>query len=330
MGRIKSRFLAQQLPLMMALMLLTYSININKLRASEKTEKTIPVLFVAAQQPTEQLRKALETQLRVKMPSRKVAFFDLQNLVKRDLEQILKNADQCALAIGPEATQRMLSIRQPINHFSILTSRNLLDKLHRVYQRLGIEVTGIYEEQPLQRQLFLAKAINDQLQDIAIILNQKDKYYLPEYQATAGKLGLSVKYRVLKAADSPEKYMGDIADPDTFLMLTNNNQLYVKSKLSALVLAAYYQQIKLIGNRFENAKTGALASIYTPTTTLAIEAISDFVESCKGEPTSAPRYAKSFSVIINQQIANNLNMSNLNANQLSKLITQMENSQEVE
>lgn len=309
---------------------LAFTLNIKSLQVIEQSEKVIPVLFFSSQQPTEQLRKALETQLRVKMETRKFEFIDLMGMPKRDLEQIMRNADNCALAIGPEATQKMLAIREPINHFSILTSRNLLDKLHRVYQRLNVNISGIYEEQPLERQVFLARAINSEIENIAIILNQKDKYYLSEYRETAGKLGLGIQYRILKAADSPEKFMGDIADPDTYLMLTNNEQLYDKSKLSAMVLAAYYQQIKLIGNRFENAKTGTLASIYTPTTTLAIEAVSDFAESCDLPKIAPPRYAKSFSVIINQQIANNLNMGQLNANQLSKLITQMENRQVVE
>ena len=292
---------------------------------NDSGQKDTLVFFQRSNAEQDKFLKALETQLTTKMPNRRFQFIDLTRSTKRELEGYFKSAGQCAMAVGPFATQKMLTVRKPINYFSVFTSRNLLDQLNRVYRRLGISVSGIYEEQPFERQIYLSKALNASLNSIGLLLDQKDKYYLPEFQSIALENKLALNYRILGAADSPEKYLSDVASVDTYLLLTNNNQLFMKSKLASLVLSAYYQQVKLIGNRYEDAKVGTLASVYTPPTTLAIEAVSEFKSVCESGQIEPPRYAKSFSVIINKQIAENLNMVDLNANQLSKHIAQMEN-----
>jgi len=283
------------------------------------------IFYQGKSEQLDKFRQALEIQLKLKMPQSTFNFVDLTNLSKRDLEEHFANTASCAMAIGPYATQKMLSVRKNINHFSVLASRNLLDKLHRVYARLGIKVSGIYEEQPFYRQIFLSKALAPGLEEIGLLLNQKDKYYLSEYQSIAEQHGLTLNYRILNASDSPEKYLADVADQENYLLLTNNSQLFMKSKLAAMVLTAYYQQVKLIGNRYQDAEVGTLASIYTPSTTLAIEASNEFKLACEQSELAKPRYAESFSVIINKQIAENLNMGNINTNQLSKSVTQLEN-----
>jgi hypothetical protein len=271
-------------------------------------------------------RLLLEKQLKLKMPGHAFRFVDLSSKEKRDLAVEFQLASHCVMAIGPDATQKMLTLRKPGIYYSLQTSRLLLDKLHRIYKPLNVEVSGIYQEQPLARQIYLAKALSPDLTSIRVLLDQKDKYYLNEYQDLARSQGLSLDYQILRAADSPEKYLGPTETESDYLLLTNNNQLYMKSKLAALVLTAYYQRIRLIGSRLEDVQTGTLASIYTPLTTLAIEASNDFKDMCQSRQIAPPRYAKSFSVAINRQIAENLGLTNIDANQLSKQITSMDNS----
>lgn len=296
----------------------------NKATQSKNPKDNILIFYQSDSSEVEKFRQALIPQLNTKMPDHSVSYLDLTNMTKRQLEQSLANSNNCAMGIGPAAIQKLLATRKSLNYFAVQVSRNLLDKLSRIYERLGIYVGGIYEEQPFHRQIYLSKAINPELSDIGILLNQKDKYYLPEYQWLAGQHTLNLNYRILHSSSAPERYLTDIARNDAYLLITNNSQLYMHSKLAALVLSSFHQQVKLIGNRYQDAKTGTLASIYTSPTTLAIEASSEFKALCEDKEKKLPRYANSFSVYVNQHIANNLNMKNLTENELSTKITRME------
>lgn len=270
------------------------------------------------------LVQALKQQLPLKLNNFNFQFVDLTNYTQKQIESILLQANNCALTIGSSATQKVLSVRKPINLFSISISRNLLDKLHSVYARLGIFVSGIYQEQPLKRQVYLAKAMQPELKSVGILLEQADKFYLPEYQQIAVENNLQLKYRILSTSDSPEKYLTQVADESSYLFITNNPQLFAKSKLAALVLSAYYHQIKLVGSQYDDAKIGALASVYTSPTALAIETSSELKQLCLSGEKNPPRYANSFSVVINQQIAENFGVNQLKANGLSRSINQKE------
>lgn len=319
---------SQPLKLVLGLLLILATLSSNqKILAAEQGiqgQDEILVFYQNDSTEIEKFRRALVPQLNLKMPNRKVRYIDLTDMTKRALERSLINSSNCAMGIGPAAIQKLLTTRKPLNYFAVQVSRNLLDKLNRVYERLGIHVSGIYEEQPFHRQIYLSKAINQNLTDIGILLNQKDKYYLPEYQWLTGQHSLNLNYRILHSSGAPEKYLSDIARNDAYLLITNNSQLYMRSKLAALVLSSFHQQVKLIGNRYQDAKIGTLASIYTSPTTLAIEASSEFKALCENKQKKLPRFANSFSVYVNQHIADNLKIKNLTENELSTKITQME------
>ncbi len=160
-----------------------------------------------------------------------------------------------------------------------------------------------------------------------MLLDQTDKYYLPEYLKLAEKHNLKLKYRILKPSDSAEKYLQEMADENTYFLVTHNRQLANESRLASLVMSAYYQNIKLIGNRYQNLKTGTLASIYTSAAALASEAGKSFKQLCESDELPAPRFAKNFNVAINKQIAENTKMNRLSGSILTQQITDMESRQ---
>ncbi|WP_444994205.1 ABC transporter substrate binding protein [Aliikangiella sp. IMCC44359] len=301
--------------------------NNTPINLSKPASYSIPVFYENTLADKAIFLQALRLQLEQKLAGRNINFIDVSQMSKREIEAQLESAHYCAMGIGEVATKKMLSVRKPINHFSVLVSRNILDQLNRVYSRLGIQLTGIYQEQPFSRQLFLSKALNPNIKSVAILLDQSDKYRLPEYIDIAQKYDIKLNFQILRPNDPPEKYLTKITQTGSYLLITNNQQLFMKSKLAALVLSAYYRQINLIGSRFEDAKIGTLASIYTAPTSLSIETSSEFKKLCENQQLMPPRYAKSFSVIINKQIAGNMKLHDINTNELSKQINQMEAEQ---
>ncbi|TQV80296.1 hypothetical protein [Aliikangiella coralliicola] len=320
---------------------------------SEKNQYNLLIFHDNMSEVQNQFSQSLQAQLLLKMPDYNYELIDTSSKSRKKIEAHLTQPASCAVTIGAVATQKVLSVRHPVYIFSLYVPRYKLDNLYRIYQKLGIPLSGIYEEQPFTRQMFLAKALNPELNQVNILLGQADKFYLREFQKLASENQLSLNYQILKPADTPEKFLNNVTKPTDFLLILNNAQLFQNSKLTGVVLAAYYQKVNLIGNRIEHAKIGTLASIYTSPNTLAIETTGELKKICEAkinqnnkpegktksnsgknnrdknqsDSQTKPRFANSFSVIINDQIAQNMQLGNLSSNELSKQVTRMENEQ---
>lgn len=272
----------------------------------------------------EKLAGVLLSELQQKVVELQVTLAETSNRSRNQLEQFLGSEAGCSITIGSIATQKILSARSQKSIFAVKVPRHKLDQLNRIYQRLGSFVTGLYEEQPFERQILLAKSLSSDLKEISVLLGQSDKYYLTDYQQIAERHELKLAFQLLRPTDPPEKYLKNVAKSGGWLALTNNGELFQSSKLAGLVLAAYYQKVNLLGNKLEDSKSGALASIYTSINSLANEVIPDIRALCVANTQRPPRYAKNFSVEINQHIADNTNVRNLDAGKITKQIREIE------
>ncbi|MCW9018453.1 MAG: hypothetical protein OQJ89_15880, partial [Kangiellaceae bacterium] len=284
----------------------------------------VTVFYQRNNSQDEKLADVMLTQLQQKLPALQAELAETSNMSRNQLEQFLGSEHGCSITVGSIATQKVLSARSKKSIFAIKVPRHKLDQLKRIYQRLGIFVTGLYEEQPFARQVLLAESLSSDLEVISILLGQSDKYYLADYQRIAQQYEMELAFQLLRPTDPPEKYLKNVAESGGWLALTNNDELFQSSKLAGLVLAAYYQKVNLLGNKLEDSKSGALASIYTSINSLANEAIPDIRALCVTNTRRPPRYAKNFSVEINQHIADNTNVRNLDAGKITKQIQEIE------
>ena len=273
--------------------------------------------------------ESLLFQLKSERPQYHYQLVNIAQLSKNAINAYYNQATHCAVTIGLETTQKILSLRNPVKTFALSLSRLQLDKLNQTYQRLNIEVSGIYKEQSFARQIALAQALEPELKQVGSLFGQADKYYLPEFQQTANEKGFQLNFQILQMANSGESYLTRVVDNNGYFVLLNNSQIYQKSKLANLVLAASHHQIKLIGNLFESSQLGAIASVYTPTNELLKEASKDISAYCQNNPTAqsakiSPHYAKGFSVMVNHPMAENFGISELNIYDLTNKIATME------
>ncbi|MGX5173803.1 hypothetical protein ACUR5C_07255 [Aliikangiella sp. IMCC44653] len=297
----------------------------NDLMSLNQAERAIlPVFYQGSQPELLTLVKSIEPQLKLKLTGHQVKLINIKELTKKEIESLFNGVNDCAVTIGPIATQKIASIRNKTPLFSLLVSKTQLDQLHHVYARLGVPISGIYHEQPPLRQLLLAKTITPDLNKVALFFDQADKYQLANLKNIASQLNLDLAFQILFSSDPPEKFLSKIVADEGVLLISNNRDIYTESKLAAVVLSAYYRNIKLIGNIFEHSEIGALASIYTATTALSIEASNQISEECQLNQFSPPRYANSFSVVINHKIAESLRLKNNNENEISRQIATAE------
>jgi len=292
-----------------------------------RPDKFVAILFDNQEKSQKLLLASIQDLFYTHTNGLKPLYINSHQLNELELKTKLNQDISCALTIGTDVTKRVLSTRPEIPLFSINVSKLELDKFHSVYQRLSVFISGIYEEQSLLRQVLLAKAILPDLQAVSVLYNQADKYYLKEDTNQLKGLGMKLNYSLLQNSDSPQKFLADLSPQDNnFLMLSNNRLLFNKSRLAGLVLTANQMKTKIIGSRQVDIAQGAIASVYTPETSLALEALEDIERLCQSEFRPNPRYARNFNVGVNKHIASASasNKQEIEANELYRSIIEQE------
>jgi ABC-type uncharacterized transport system substrate-binding protein len=291
--------------------LLCFVISSSTLKAQTRiinSAQSIVIFFQPEGHQQTELIEYLQLQLSKDLPNIELTLVDIKQLTKSEIKTYLDTSPLCSVSIGEDTTKKVLSLRSSVKAYAINVSHNQLSKLTRTYKRLNVIVSGIYQEQSFKRQVLLAKALQPGLEKISTLVGQVDKFYLPDFMKVAKESELPLNFKILQRADTAEHFITTIANKNDFVLILNNQQLYTKPKLASLILTATRHQIRLIGNGINSAKIGMLASIYTPTTSLARESSNDIKRFCQMGLEMKPHFAKDFSVSINHKISETLNL----------------------
>jgi len=291
-------------------------------------KKVFPVLYDSFDDRASPLIKTLNNWFSQKEPSLSPLFRDLRQMTDAQIEQTLSSPPHCAVTIGLTSTRRALAARTRSKLYSLLVSKEELDGLARTYQQLSLYISGIYEEQSFIRQLYLAQALGTTPVKAIILLDQKNRFYLPELLDIAAKESVSLKYKILRRPESPNDFIDTLAEKNDYLLLQNQSSQSSDAKMANLVLSAYRNNVRLIGSRTSDTAAGALASVYTPTNALAQQAVAEISELCEQKKFRPPHYAKRYAVNLNRKIADNLGLSRLRAESLTQHLNLMDRNKQ--
>ena len=292
---------------------------------STKADKYVGIFFSGQDKSHQEILELVQESFYSRVEGFKPIYINTHRLGELALKERVNQDMSCAVSISSDVSKRVLSVRAKIPLFTMNVPRHELDKLRRVYERLGVRVSGIYEEQSLERQVFLAESISPTNKRLAILYNQKDKYYSEPDRAEIKKLGFELDFNILQNTDTPQKYLSKVTDgKGSILLLTNNQSLYTESRVKALVLDANRQKIRLIGNRQVDFEQGALMSIYTPPESLVMETLGEIASFCFNSEDHLPKYADEFTVSLNSNIANAMAENEINAEKLNRKVRDIE------
>lgn len=248
------------------------------------------------------------------------------------LQRILRGSHKCILTVSDESLNKVLGTRTNIPIFSTLVSRFNLDILSQKYHQLGVNLSGIYHEQPIFRQVLLAKAINQNLKSFSVILGRKTRYYLKTYQQLANTFNLELSFIILKRNSTPNSFLANKKLEHEILLTINDDHHYSEENLKSLFMLANKNNISIIGNKARDTKLAAIASIQTDLAKLPLQIASELKSICrryKNEGDSPVKltpaiYSQDFEVSVNQQIAASIGQSNLDKADLRDKIMQMQ------
>jgi len=149
--------------LMASLILLVSSFSLNAQQPALPSPQSIIIFYQFEDNQQTKLIESLQAQLTKDRLNIELKTVDINKLTKKELKRNFDGTSICSISIGENTTKKILSLRSKIKTFALNVSRNQLNKLNQIYKRLNIEVSGIYQEQSLSRQILLARALQPEL-----------------------------------------------------------------------------------------------------------------------------------------------------------------------
>jgi ABC-type uncharacterized transport system substrate-binding protein len=212
------------------------------------------------------------------------------------------------IAVGPAALRALLQQNVDGVIISVYTSglayRGILDG---VPGPRAAAVTAIYAEPSPALQLRLITLLYKQAVTVAVILSEKTAYLEPLLQRAAAQAGSVLRIEHFTAASNLNRVLNRVADAPTLLVMPDG-ALYNPDNIRNILMTSYRHNQSVIGFSAGLVKAGALASIYSDNDDIHAQ-----VEELIGEVDGTgklpePQYAKYYSVIVNDDVAESLNL----------------------
>lgn len=193
----------------------------------------------------------------------------------------------------------------------------------RDYKPIGTHITALYRDQPLTRQLRLAKLIFPKLRRVAILQsNTNSTANIAQLQQTTG---LTIDVATIDDQPDWAKTLSQLMTDNDILLAIDDPKMYNSSTIHSILLTAYRHGKMLVGPSKPFVGAGSLASCYT-TTEQYLQQLGDLVNHyLQTEKIPVPQYPKFYQVTINKQVATSLGLTIAEEQTLS---TSMQNDSE--
>ena len=227
------------------------------------------------------------------------------------LNNIIYGSTQLLIAVGSNATRVALeSTDTRIPVLCILLPKSTYEamlvtaKINSSQRR----ISAIYLDQPLSRQLDLIKQALPKNNRLGVVLGPESSRDTDRLQILAEARGLTLTLeRAQRDSALYPALQRALADTDVFLAVPDPYVINPETAQNVL-LTSFRQRVPVIGFSAAYVRAGALAAVFSSPAQIGTEAGEIARQVYRGQPLGAAKYPKYFSVAINRQVANSLNL----------------------
>lgn len=200
--------------------------------------------------------------------------------------------------------ERALCIFLPSQTFADLTSNPKGQQL--LAER---RLSAIYLDQPLIRQMLLAKMLKPKMQTIGTVLGPGSDRQASYFSDAASSLGLTSLIGRLADSENPVRELTPIIEEsDVFLPLPDSS-VFNRASAKWILYLTLRNKVPLVGFSSSYAYAGAVVSVYSNVEQIAQQALEILNNREPGDPLPGPAYPDDFSITINQTAARNLGLT---------------------
>lgn len=198
--------------------------------------------------------------------------------------------------------------------FSLMVSQEKIKKIIGVHSRIN-DLYGLYQEQSIQRQVFLAQQLLPGIRNIGF-LTTPDNFAALKDQLNHFQSETNYEIQTVSDQTSLGKALSYINQNSDLLIALAEPEIYNRSSLRNILLSSYRNNIPLLGlnNAFVNA--GCLAAVYTTNEQFAKETAQIIRMISYGQPLPKINYARNFKISVNHKVADSLGLYLKSENEL--------------
>ncbi|PWK50076.1 ABC transporter substrate-binding protein [Pleionea mediterranea] len=182
--------------------------------------------------------------------------------------------------------------------------------IQKKHPKLSKNVSAIFHQAPLIRQLLLFKEIYPNGKRVGLLLSPHEVHLIDALKSIALKLDLVVEYEVINDNEELSKKLLKLISRSDAIIATKNNTIYNRSTIKSILLTLYRHNKFLIGADQNFIRPGSIATTYTSLQQLISEVIDTtqyFYNNNKKLP--ATHFSQRFDVVFNQEVARSLNIN---------------------
>ncbi|WP_222223244.1 ABC transporter substrate-binding protein [Marinobacterium arenosum] len=218
------------------------------------------------------------------------------------------------VAVGAAAFEQLLQL-PPERHRLLATFipestyHALLARHGEAWRQKPGLLSAIYLDQPLRRQLQLARLVVPKARRIGTALGPATRHQLAELQAEAKSLNFELVHAELSADDNPVRRLQPIIERSDLFLPLPDQAVFNRTTAKWILYIAYRKRVPLIGFSRKYVEAGAVAGVYSSATQIgrqSAELLNDRAD--KRAPLPPPQFPKYYSVITNRVAARTLQL----------------------
>ncbi len=227
---------------------------------------------------------------------------------------VLKDS-RLVVAVGVRALKKILDGPMEFPVYAVLVPYASYSKLLDGIEAKGRasikqNVSALYLDQPLHRQLALANALGDRFRVVGILLAETSDFDVASLVAEAKQLGMAL--RDIRVASSREIVPAlKRTKRKIDILLTMFDPSFIDTQtIKQILYFSYHRRLPVLGYSHAMVKAGALAAIFSTPKQIGQHAAEEIIDALDSDPVrlSPPGFPKYYQAICNAAVADYFNL----------------------
>lgn len=234
------------------------------------------------------------------------------------------------VAVGVRAATKALQTARHTPVLCVLVPQVTYETLQKTYATdSSTPISAIYLDQPMGRQLDLARLAVPNLEQVSVLLGPTSRLRRGALEAAARQRKLELQIGEIGPDDNPLVALASILEDSDALLAEPDPVVFNRGNLEGILLGTYRMSIPVIGFSHAYVEAGALAAVYSTPEQIGRqtgELISRIAAQGRWK-LPKPAYPAYYTVAVNRQVARSLRIGIPTGPQLHQELEKLERPQ---
>jgi ABC-type uncharacterized transport system substrate-binding protein len=218
-------------------------------------------------------------------------------------------APRIYIALGAEACGLLAKGPQAAPVLCALLPRASFERVLRESgRRVGVSLSALYLNQPLGRQLDLARLALPQARRIGVLWGSDALANEAMLESAAQARGLRIVGVSVRPDEPVFNGLKKILDESDLLLALADPQIYNSNSIQNILLASFRAQVPMLAFSPAYVRAGALMAVYSTPEQIGQQAGLLARGVLQGQPLGAPQYPLQFEISVNEHVARSLGL----------------------